>query len=159
MEDRISLSLGRADMKVLSTVESGVRPVVHVAGRHAAALCPGCERPSMRTNGHGWRDVVDVVRTLVVTLSICVRRFRCENPECAQVSFDERFEGIDRGGASHRALGWFADLPGAGRPGRWPGTWPSPSTTCASLSAPNAGGRTPAREDDWARISPSTSAA
>ena len=48
-------------MKVLTTVESGVRPVLHVAGRHAAALYPACERPSMRTNGHGWRDVVDVV--------------------------------------------------------------------------------------------------
>ena len=110
MDDRISLSLGRADMRVVTTVEAGVRPVVHVAGRHAAALCPACERPSMRTNGHGWRDVVDVVRTLVVTLSICVRRFICENSHCPQRSFDERFEGIDRGGASHRALGWFADL-------------------------------------------------
>ena len=110
MDDRISLSLGRGDMKVVTTTETGVRPVVHVTGRHAAALCPSCERPSMRTNGHGWRDVVDVVRTLVVTLSICVRRFLCENPDCPQRSFDERFEGIDRGGASHRALGWFADL-------------------------------------------------
>jgi transposase len=110
VDDRISLSFGRRDLKVLATVESGVRPVVHVAGRHAAALCPACQRPSMRTNGHGWREVVDVVRSLVVTLSICVRRFLCEHPDCPQRSFDERFEGIDRGGASHRALGWFADL-------------------------------------------------
>ncbi len=49
----------------------------------------------MRTNGHGWRDVVDVVRTLVVTLSIWVRGFLCEHPDCPQRSFDERFEGID----------------------------------------------------------------
>jgi transposase len=83
---------------------------VHVAGRHAVALCPSCERPSTRTNGTGWRDVIDVVRTLVVTLSICVRRFICEYEDCAQRSFDERFEGIGRGGATDRALGFFADL-------------------------------------------------
>lgn len=64
----------------------------------------------MTTNGTGWRDVVDVVRTVVVTLSVCVRRFVCEHGDCAQRSFDERFEGIDRGGASQRALAWFADL-------------------------------------------------
>jgi transposase len=39
-----------------------------------------------------------------------VRRFVCENPDCAQRSFDERFEGIGRGGASEMALGFFADL-------------------------------------------------
>jgi len=110
VDDRISLRLGRGDMKVFSTTETGARPVVHVAGRHPAALCPSCDRPSMRTNGSGWRDVVDVVRTLVVTLSICVRRFLCENDDCPQRSFDERFEGIDRGGASDRALRFFADL-------------------------------------------------
>jgi hypothetical protein len=51
-----------------------------------------------------------VVRTLGVVLSICVRRFVCENPNCAQRTFDERFEGIGRGGASERALRFFADL-------------------------------------------------
>jgi transposase len=54
--------------------------------------------------------VIDVVRTLVVVLSICLRRFVCENPDCAQRSFDERFAGIGRGGASERALAFFADL-------------------------------------------------
>ena len=133
MDDRISLSLGRGDMKVVTTTETGVRAVVHVAGRHPAALCPACERPSMRTNGHGWRDVVDVVLTLVVTLSICVRRFLCENPDCPQRSFDERFEGIDRGGASHRPLGLVRRSgPGPGHGGRWPGICWSPSMTCAS---------------------------
>ncbi len=82
---------------------------MHVAGRHPVALCPSCRRPSATTNGTGWRDVIDVVRTLV-TLSICVRRFVCEFEDCAQRSFDERFEGIDRGGATHRALAFFADL-------------------------------------------------
>ena len=111
MGDRISLRLGRRDMNVFATVDKpGCRPVVHVAGKHAAALCPSCARPSVTTNGSGWRDVIDVVRTLVITLSVCVRRFVCEHDDCAQRSFDERFEGIDRGGASHRALGWFADL-------------------------------------------------
>jgi transposase len=62
------------------------------------------------TNGSGWRDVFDVVRTVVVILSICVRRFVCEYEDCPQRSFDERFAGIDRGGASERALAFFADL-------------------------------------------------
>jgi hypothetical protein len=84
--------------------------MVHVAGRHEVALCPSCEHPSGTTNGTGWRDVIDVVRTLVVVLAICVRRFVCEDPRCAQRTFDERFEGIDQGGASERALGWFSDL-------------------------------------------------
>jgi hypothetical protein len=64
----------------------------------------------VQTNGTGWREVIDVVRTLVVTLSVCVRRFVCEYDDCAQRTFDERFEGIDRGGASQRALAFFADL-------------------------------------------------
>jgi transposase len=99
-------------MNTFRTVEpaDGGRPIVHVAGRHAAAVCPACRRPSVTTNGTGWRDVIDVVRTLVITLSICVRRFICEYEDCEQRSFDERFEGIDRGGASHRALRFFADL-------------------------------------------------
>ncbi len=111
MADRISLRLGRRDMNVFRTIdEPGRRPVVHVAGRHEVALCPSCARPSGTTNGTGWRDVIDVVRTIVITLSVCVRRFICEWEDCDQRSFDERFEGIDRGGATSRALGFFADL-------------------------------------------------
>lgn len=111
MSDRICLRLGRGDMNTFRTLErDGELPMVHVAGRHEVALCPSCEHPSGTTNGTGWRDVIDVVRTLVVVLAICVRRFVCENPRCGQRTFDERFEGIGRGGASERALGWFADL-------------------------------------------------
>lgn len=111
MTDRICLRLGRRDMNTFRTLErDGELPVVHVAGRHEFALCPSCAQPSGTTNGTGWRNVIDVVRTLVVILAICVRRFVCENPRCPQRTFDERFEGIDRGGASERALAWFADL-------------------------------------------------
>jgi transposase len=98
-------------MNVFRTIDQdGRRPVVHVAGRHPVALCPSCSRPSVTTNGTGWRDVIDVVRTVVVTLSICVRRFVCEFDDCEKRTFDERFEGIGRGGASDRALAFFADL-------------------------------------------------
>ena len=111
MADRINLSLRRADMAVFRTIDvEGQRPIVHVAGGHAAALCPSCDRPATSTNGTGWRDVIDVVRSLVVTLSICVRRFVCEWEDCGQRTFDERFCGIGRGGASERALSFFADL-------------------------------------------------
>ncbi|MCA1681719.1 MAG: ISL3 family transposase [Acidimicrobiales bacterium] len=111
MADGIKLRLARRDMNVFRTDDrDGERVRVHVAGRHPAALCPACAHPSVDTNGTGWRDVIDVVRTLVVTLSVCVRRFVCGNEDCPQRSFDERFEGIDRGGASHRALAFFADL-------------------------------------------------
>ena len=111
MADGINLRLRRRDMNVFRTIdEEGKRPIVHVAGRFAAAICPDCRRPSTRTNGTGWRDVIDVVRTLVVTLSVCVRRFVCEYEDCVRRTFDERFEGIGRGGASERALSFFADL-------------------------------------------------
>ncbi|GAC1603315.1 MAG: hypothetical protein NVS3B21_31840 [Acidimicrobiales bacterium] len=111
MGDRIALSLGRKDMNAFGTIdEEGRRPVVHVAGRHAAAICPDCRHPTVSTNGSGWRDVIDVVRTLVITLSVCVRRFVCEREDCPRRSFDERFEGIGRGGASCRAMAFFADL-------------------------------------------------
>lgn len=106
MADGIKLRLARRDMNVFRTDDrEGERVRVHVAGRHPAALCPTCAHPSVDTNGTGWRDVIDVVRTLVVTLSICVRRFVCGNEDCPQRSFDERFEGIDRGGASQRRGG------------------------------------------------------
>jgi len=109
--DGINLRLGRRDMNTFRTLDRpGQRVVVHVAGRHPVALCPACEHPSVDTNGTGWRDVIDVVRTLVMTLSVCVRRFVCTNEACAQRTFDERFEGIGRGGASERALAFFADL-------------------------------------------------
>jgi transposase len=111
MADGINLRLARRDMNTFRTDDRpGQRVLVHVAGRHPVALCPSCAHPSVDTNGTGWRDVIDVVRTLVITLSICVRRFVCANDACAQRSFDERFEGIGRGGASERALGFFADL-------------------------------------------------
>lgn len=111
MADGINLRLGRRDMNVFRTIDRpGERPVVHVAGRHPAALCPSCAHPSTDTNGTGWRDVIDVVRTLVITLSVCVRRFVCTNEACPQRTFDERFDGIGRGGASERALAFFADL-------------------------------------------------
>jgi hypothetical protein len=77
MVDGIKLRLGRRDMNVFRTVETDV------AGGHAVALCPACQTPSLDTNGTGWRDVIDVVRTLVVTLSVCVRRFVCANEDCA----------------------------------------------------------------------------
>jgi hypothetical protein len=109
--DGINLRLGRRDMNVFRTIDrAGERPVVHVAGRHPAALCPSCAHPSVDTNGTGWRDVIDVIRTLVITLSVCVRRFVCTNDACPQRTFDERFEGIGWGGASERALAFFADL-------------------------------------------------
>lgn len=111
MADGINLRLRRRDMNVFGTEDKeGQRVRVTVAGRHPVALCPACGVPSVETNGTGWREVIDVVRTLVVTLSICVRRFVCANEGCAQGTFDERFEGIDRGGASGRALAFFADL-------------------------------------------------
>ena len=110
MADGIKLRLGRRDMNVFRTIETDAQVTVHVAGRHAVAICPGCQTPSAETNGTGWRNVIDVVRTLVVTLSICARRFVCANEDCSQRSFDERFDGIGRGGASDRALAFFADL-------------------------------------------------
>ena len=68
MADGINLRLGRRDMSIFRTSdEERQRPVVQVAGRRPDAICPGRLRPSATTNGTGWRDVIDVVRTVVVT--------------------------------------------------------------------------------------------
>jgi hypothetical protein len=47
MVDGIKLRLGRRDMNVFRTVETDVQVTVHVAGRHAVALCPACQTPSL----------------------------------------------------------------------------------------------------------------
>ncbi|HUY30634.1 MAG TPA: hypothetical protein VMV02_06530 [Acidimicrobiales bacterium] len=48
MADGIKLSLRRTDMVAFRTIdEQGRRPIVHVAGRHADALRPGRDRPSV----------------------------------------------------------------------------------------------------------------
>ena len=111
MADGINLSLRRGDMRVTQTEDRPDQRVrVHVVGRHDVALCPNCGTPSGETNGSGRREVIDVLRSLVVVLVVRVRRFWCSNPCCGQSSFDERFEGLGRGGASERALAFFADL-------------------------------------------------
>jgi len=159
VSDRICLRLGRRDMNVFRTVEDGTaRPIVHVAGKHPASVCPACRRPSVTTNGTGWRDVIDVVRTLVITLSVCVRRFVCEYEDCAQRSFDERFEGIGRGGASERALAFFADLARGRATPRSVGISACRPTTCALRSAPPDAGRRLVSPVVSADIWPSTSA-
>jgi hypothetical protein len=145
-------------MNVFRTIDQdGRRPVVHVAGRHPVALCPSCSRPSVTTNGTGWRDVIDVVRTVVVTLSICVRRFVCEFDDCEKRTFDERFEGIGRGGASDRALAFFADLQ-RGRATRRVAIDLGRIITCASPSGKDAGLPFIAITAGSVATSPSTSA-
>lgn len=110
MSDGINLRLGPRDLNTFHHAKPGQRVRVRVAGRQPAALCPTCAHPSFDTKGTGSRDVSDVVSTLVITLTICVRRFVCTNEGCPQRTFDERFEGINRGGASERAVRFFADL-------------------------------------------------
>jgi hypothetical protein len=51
-------------------------PTVQVAGRHSVTLCPNCSRPSVRRTVRS-RDLVDVVRTVVVTLSIYALQKDC----------------------------------------------------------------------------------
>jgi hypothetical protein len=135
MPDGIVLRLHRPDLNVFKTIdEEGSRSVVHVAGREPAAICPSCRRPSFDTNGTGWRDVIDVVRTVVVTLSICVRRFVCEHEDCPQRTFDERFSGIGRSGRRRERCRSSRISPGGERRGLWRGISACLSTTCASQS-------------------------
>ncbi len=139
MADGINLRLRRRDMNVFRTIDQdGRRPVVHVAGKHPVTLCPNCSRPSVTTNGTGWRDVIDVVRTVVVTLSICVRRFVCEFEDCDQRTFDEHFEGEEEG---HLIGPWaFSRTSSAeGLQDAWRSTSACRSTTCASPSPRDAG--------------------
>jgi hypothetical protein len=109
---------------------------------HLQPRCsPGRQTPSAETEGIGWRDVFDVVRTLVVTLSVCVRRFVCANEHRPQRSFDERLVGIDRGGASDGRWRSSPIGPTAGPLPRWPGIWECRCTIYAGPWAAAAGGR------------------
>lgn len=66
--DRICSRLRRRDMNVFGTIdEPGRRPIVHMAGRHFVALCPRA-RPGGTTKGCAWRDVIDVFRSMVITV-------------------------------------------------------------------------------------------
>ncbi len=56
MADGIVLRLRRPDLNVFKTIdEVGRRPIVHVAGRQPAAICPSCRRPSFGAFGTGRR--------------------------------------------------------------------------------------------------------
>ncbi|MFD3537492.1 ISL3 family transposase [Streptomyces sp. NPDC058664] len=77
--------------------EVGRRPdvvVLKARVRTAAAIC-GCGRSSGRVHGRYVRRLRDVaVSGLGVVIEICVRRFRCENPECTAVTFAEQIAGL-----------------------------------------------------------------
>ncbi len=112
MDDAITLTLTRDDVAVDETIENTEEGTVevHGRGRHAAAICPSCLVPSMRTNGGRTRRVGDRVHTLVVWLVLYVRRFVCENPACGQRTFCESFDGISRSKFTGRLWRWVGDL-------------------------------------------------
>jgi hypothetical protein len=94
-------------MNVFRTIDEDRRPpIVHV-GRHLVALCRSFERPSAATNGHDWRDVIDAVRTLVMTLSIGRASLRlasedCRNTPCVRDSRESAVE-VPRAASTRRA--------------------------------------------------------
>ncbi|MER5223969.1 transposase [Streptomyces flaveus] len=62
-----------------------------------AAACPGCDSPSERVHGYHLRQLADLpVGERSVVIELRVRRLRCDNPDCARLTFREQIEGVTR---------------------------------------------------------------
>lgn len=69
--------------------------VLDAAGGQAAAVCPGCATPSVQVHDRYQRRPLDLPwRGLTVRLVLTVRRFCCENADCAKRTFAEDFAPV-----------------------------------------------------------------
>ncbi|HZU44178.1 MAG TPA: ISL3 family transposase [Terriglobales bacterium] len=59
--------------------------------------CPECGSPSRSRHSHYLRKLQDLPwQGMPVQIRLCVRRFRCRNPDCKRTVFAERLPGIAR---------------------------------------------------------------
>jgi transposase len=65
--------------------------VIDATAQKTTANCPGCQQPSLSVHSYYQRSPQDLpVSGKTVRLVLRVRRFRCQNPQCAQRTFAER---------------------------------------------------------------------
>jgi hypothetical protein len=63
--------------------------------RGTSAACTSCSQPSQRAHSYYTRTIHDLpVSEQVVRLKLCVRRFRCVNPNCIRRTFTERLPAL-----------------------------------------------------------------
>lgn len=77
----------------------GAGGLVRLAARVAVgtASCPGCGQASSRVHGKYRRELTDTaIAGMRVLIELVVRRFRCQNDECATVTFVEQVPGRTR---------------------------------------------------------------
>ena len=71
---------------------AGTRVCISASSTNPTAACPVCHQISSRLHSYYLRSPADLpVSGQTVHLKLRVRRFRCQNPQCAQQTFVERF--------------------------------------------------------------------
>jgi transposase len=77
---------------MVTHVESREKTVsIRATAQQTTAICPGCQHPSQSVHSYYQRSPQDLpVSGKTVRLVLRVRRFRCQNPTCAQRTFAER---------------------------------------------------------------------
>jgi zinc-finger of transposase IS204/IS1001/IS1096/IS1165 len=75
--------------------DTGDAVVIFASCRAALACCPRCGQESSRVHGGYSRVVADgAAGSRPVLIALRVRRFRCQQPSCPQVTFAEQAEGL-----------------------------------------------------------------
>jgi len=66
-----------------------------VRAKAGGAACSGCRWRSCRVHARYQRQLADIpLGGRRVRVVVCVRRFKCVNPECSQSTFSEQIEGL-----------------------------------------------------------------
>lgn len=89
----LPFSLSGFDIQEVSVV--GTRVCISASSTSPTALCPTCHQSSTRLHRYYVRSPLDLpVSGQTVQLRLQVRRFRCQNKQCKQKTFVERFPDI-----------------------------------------------------------------
>lgn len=86
----LPFSLPGFEIQEVSVV--GTRLCISANSTSPTAQCPTCHQPSKRLHSYYVHSPFDLpVSGQTVQLRLRVRRFRCQNPQCKQKTFAERF--------------------------------------------------------------------
>jgi transposase len=89
------LLLGMAELHLEAFYLSAVAMTLTVASVQRRATCPGCGQKSERIHSRARRHLADVpCAGIPVRWTLKVRRFFCDNPNCAKTTFAERLPQV-----------------------------------------------------------------
>src|SRR5690348_6039794 len=84
-----------AGLRVDRVEDTGTAVVIRASCQAASASCPRCGQESSRVHGGYSRVVADgAAGGRAVLIALRVRRFRCAQPSCPQITFAEQAEGL-----------------------------------------------------------------